>query len=333
MLNKQKILFLSPLREGWKEQIELLKAEFTDIEFVTKEDTDHILSLLPEAMGIIPFRITSEQVLSAKNLKIIFIPWSGTDALPLDTIRKCGCMLANTHGNASSVAEHAVTLALAAMHRIIPYHQDLQQGLWHGFVKGFSESDQWMRLTGKRCTILGAGEIGSLLAKILHEGFQCEVKGWKKHPVLDSLPFFDSIETDLHQAVLDAEIVFITLPLTESTKDLFNQDNIDWLTNKLIINTGRATILNEIALYKALQEKFILYAGLDVWYDYPIDKQEPKYPSKLPFHVLPNVVISPHIGGYSREGQYQMLLDTMANIRAYLKTGKPIWQVNLEKGY
>lgn len=329
----RKILFLSPLRTGWKEPIEQLRQAFPNTDFITTEDTHDVLSLLPEADGIIPFRITAEQLQSAKKLKIIFIPWSGTDSLPMEAVRKAGCIVANTHGNASSVAEHAVTLALSAMHRIILNHLDLQKGKWHGFIMGFPDSDQWIRLTGKQCCVLGTGEIGTLVAGILHNGYQCSVVGWKKHSASSFDPVFDRIETDLSVALKNADIVFVTLPLTDSTKHLFRKENITWLHNKIVVNVGRALIFEESALYQALYDRVILYAGLDVWYHYPFHKQEPTYPSVLPYHSLPNVVISPHIGGYSKEGQYQMILDTMANIRSYLTTGKPIWQVQTDKGY
>lgn len=332
-MDKKIILFLSPLRKGWKEQVDLLREEFPNVHFVTPGDVDNILDMLPEAEGIIPYRITAEQVQSATKLKIIFIPWSGTDSLPIDAVRESHCIIANTHGNASSVAEHAVTLALTAMHRIISYHQDLQKGVWHGFIKSFSETDQWMRLTGKRCAILGTGEIGSLLARILKAGFHCQVKGWKKRKVLSPISFFDNISTDLQETLKDSEIVFVTLPLTEHTRNLFHEGNINWLFDKVVVNVGRGLIFEEKALYQALLNNKIRTAGLDVWFDYPYDKKEPKFPGHYPFHTLSNIVMSPHIGGYSREGQYQMLLDTMSNIRSYLSDGHPIWSIQLDKGY
>ena len=327
------ILFLSPLRNGWKEPIESLRNEFPEVQFITTEKTENTASYLPKAEGIIPYRITADQIRLAQRLKIIFIPWSGTDSLPLDAIMESGCMVANTHGNASSVAEHAITLALSAMHRLIPYHLDLQNGYWHGFIKGFSEADQWNRLTGKRCAVLGVVEIGALVARILQSGFHCQVKGWKKNPIKETLPFFDVVSTSLEEVLQDSEVVFITLPLTSSTKHLFHQGNMHLLSGKVVVNVGRGGIFEEKALYDSLKNSQILCAGIDVWYNYPFDKIEPKFPGHYPFHTLPNLVMSPHIGGYSKEGQTQMMIDTMTNIRSYLKTGQPVWKIQLEKGY
>jgi len=327
------IVFLNKLNDYWLERIEKLKKEYPGSTFITYKDTGNLRSLIPQANGIVIGDISNEEVENANNLEIIFGPWAGIDFLKKDILKKRGIILANTHGNSKAVAEHTVSLSLALLGRIVEYHNDLERGIWHGFIKGSQKEDLWVSLMGKNCGILGLGNIGLQLAKILKNGFNCHIIGFKKHFTKEKYQFVDEIIFDLLELILKAEIIFNVLPLTKETINLLNWEIISQMKNKFLISVGRALIIDEYALYRALKEDILAGAAIDVWYNYPKTKDEVALPSVYPIHTFKNVVISPHVGGFTVEGQTSMIDETIENIKSYLTVGAPLSKVDLDLEY
>ncbi len=327
------ILFLNKLNEYWLEKIEELKGEFLDSTFITYKDTENLRSLSPQANGVVIGDISNEEVENAKNLEIIFGPWTGIDFLNKGTLKKRRIVLANTHGNSKAVAEHTVSLSLALLGRIVEYHNDLERGLWHGFTKGSPKEDLWVSLMGKNCGILGLGNIGLQLAKILKNGFNCHIIGFKKHPTKEWYEFVDEINFDLSKVVQKSDIIFNVLPLTKETVNLLNWELLSQMKGKFLISVGRALIIDEHALYRAIKEGILAGAAIDVWYNYPKSRDEVALPSVYPIHTFKNVVISPHVGGFTVEGQTSMIDETIENIKSYLTVGVPLSKVDLDLEY
>ena len=105
------------------------------------------------------------------------------------------------------------------------------------------------------------------------------------------------------------------------------------MKNKFLISVGRALIIDEYALYRALKEGILAGAAIDVWYNYPKSKDEVSLPSVYPIHTFKNVVISPHVGGFTVEGQTSMIDETIENIKSYLTVGAPLSKVDLDLEY
>jgi len=326
------ILFLNRLDDHWMESIQRLKREFPHVEMITYKDAERPRSLLPQADAVVTGYLSQEEVHKASKLKIIFVPFAGVNMLPIEEIRQRGIVVSNVHGNAKYVAERALALALALLGRIVEYHKDLERGIWHGFAVGNTSEDKWITLFGKRCAILGLGKIGRELAKLL-KAFQCYVIGFKKTPPKEVIPHVDKITTDLEKAVEDAEIVFVTLPLTLETEGLIDGNILSKMKGKYLINVGRGRVIDEEALYKALKEGVLVGAAIDVWYQYPKARNHAVLPSRYPIHTFRNVVISPHISGIVEEAMKANVEETLENIRKWLITGEPINRVDLERMY
>jgi phosphoglycerate dehydrogenase-like enzyme len=133
--------------------------------------------------------------------------------------------------------------------------------MWGG--KGLADS--WDSLAGKRCTLLGTGEIGRWIARFL-KIFGCEVIGFKLKPVETIPENFDDITLELNAALEGSELVFISLPLTKETKGMFDAGVISRMAGKFLVNVGRGEVVEEEALYNALKTGLLKGAGLDVWY-------------------------------------------------------------------
>jgi hypothetical protein len=141
----------------------------------------------------------------------VFVPFVGINHLPSDLLIERNVDVFNCHGNAESVAERALALALAAYGRVIEYHNDLRQGKWHGFWFGKGHEDFWHSIFRKPCAVLGVGAIGTILARLL-KAFDCPVTGYRRRMSADAPPCFDRVTNDVADAHRDAEIVFVACP-------------------------------------------------------------------------------------------------------------------------
>jgi phosphoglycerate dehydrogenase-like enzyme len=325
-----KLLFHTRLNRLWLEKIEQLRNEFPRVDFIT--DVQKADREIKNADSVVAGEITREVIQRAKKLKIIFVPYVGIDALPLDYIKTHGIRISNVHGNARSVAERCIALALSFYSKIIDYHNDLKQFKWHGYWAKGTLSDTWESIQGKTCTVIGTGEIGKAIARYL-KVFDCRTIGFKKRAVTEKSDCFDEITTDLNEALEKGELIFVTLPLTEDTRGMFSAEILHRLKGKFLVNVGRGSIVDEEGLYRALKEGILAGAGIDTWYNYPEKGETTAKPSKYPIHELPNVILSPHLAGFTPQAAGVNIEQTIENIRSYIQTGRATYEVDPDLMY
>ena len=325
-----KVVFYNRLNRFWLQEIEELRNEFNHVDFVT--EPEEVESALESANALVTGGISRELIRRAQRLEVIFVPFAGVDGLPLDYVKERGVKISNAHGNAPYAAERGIAMTLAFYGKVIDYHNDLKESRWHGFAAHRGIRDTWDSIRGKTCAILGAGEIGKQIAKLLNV-FDCRVIGFKKRPVSETPEHFHQITLNLDEALKEGELIFICLPLTEQTKGMFSAEVLAGLKGKFLVNVGRGGIVDEEGLYWALKNGILKGAGIDVWYEYPEEGEDQRNPSKYPIHELPNVVLSPHVAGFTPQSATLNIEQTIDNIRAYLKTGKPVFEVNPDLMY
>jgi phosphoglycerate dehydrogenase-like enzyme len=326
-----KIIFYNKLNRFWLEKIEDLRHEFSHVDFIT--DKDRIKTKIEDADAIVAGELTADLFGRFRNLKIIFVPYAGPDALPFDQIKKRNIRVANVHGNAIYVAERAVAMALGFYGKIIDYHNDLKKFQWHGYWATGNVEDSWDSMQARTCAVIGTGAIGRYIAKYL-KVFDCQVIGFKRRPLKHVPEFFDEITLDLDRALEQSELIFITLPLTQDTKGLFSAEILSGLNGKFLVNVGRGGVVDEEGLYRALKDGILKGAAIDVWYVYPQKgKSTATQPSRYPIHELPNVVLSPHLAGFTPQAARLNIEQTVENIRSYLKTGKALFEIDPEFMY
>ena len=248
-------------------------------------------------------RPSAERLEASSELTTLIIPWAG---LPQKTRE---LMLAhphiavhNLHYNARATAEMAVTLMLSAAKFVVPIDRALRRGDWSVRYGG----DRSIELSGKRALILGYGAIGRRVAAACC-GLGMEVAAIRRNPVTSSHPG-ESAEvhppSSLPAQLRIADVLIVTLPLTPETEGLIGAEQLALLGERaILVNVGRGPIVDEEALFRALQSGRLYAAGLDVWYRYPRDETARKNtpPSKFPFWDLENVVLSPHRAGDNSE--------------------------------
>ena len=232
------------------------------------------------------------------NLKIISRLGVGMDNIDLDDATKKGIKIYKTKTTpAPAVAELTLGLMLDVVRKITVHHQNLISGIW--------QKQMGNLLKGKTLGIIGLGTIGKTLVKL--------VKGFNFNILAFDL-FYDNKFAEEHKVnycdidtlLSQSDIVSIHLNLTADTKGIMNKERLNKMKlESILINTSRGGIIDEEALYKALKEKNILGAGLDVFNEEP-------YSGLLT--ELDNVVLTPHIGAYAKELRVKMEIEAVENL-------------------
>lgn len=328
-----KLLFLHKHNSYWDKKFEELKSEFKDLQILFINDKNSSKEkLLKEVDGIIGGFISEDEIDIAENLRIIFVPFAGVEQLPMKKLKEKNILVSNAHGNGKFVAERAVALALALLGKVIPFHNDLKNGVWHGFSVGESVFDSWISIQDKSIGILGFGAIGQNIAKFL-KPFGVKINIFKYNKI-DYLPKnVDNVFYNIDEVINESDILFLSLPLTEHTYEIINKERLMNMYNKYIVNVGRGRLISEEGLYLSLKEGILKGAALDVWFNYPTAEKKNVMPSKYPIWEFENVVLSPHVGGYSYHATTAGIDYTIDSIRSYIRNGKSLSIVDYNKEY
>ncbi|AEM77860.1 hydroxyacid dehydrogenase [Thermoanaerobacter wiegelii] len=250
-------------------------------------------------------KVTKETIVGANKLRVIGRLGVGIDNIDTEACKQKGIVVVNTPGeNAISVAEHVFGLILAVSRRLTCLDKLIREGRWKEKIKY-----EGIELFGKTIGIIGMGAIGKEVMRIAL-GFGMNVlyndieenKNIQRENVM-----YASLESVLSKS----DIVTLHVPLTQKTYHLINREKIKLMKQgAILINTARGAIVDEDALYDALSEGLIGGAGIDVY------TSEPLYTHK--FFKLENVVLTPHVGDFTKEAQDRILMRVCSEIKKYL---------------
>ena len=265
-------------------------------------DADYLL-----VSGRLPI---DEGVLSAaKHLKMIRRTGVGTEMLDLEAIKQHGIpVYVNAGVNAQSVAEHTLTLMLAALKRLPQINAQTHNGVWKKQQVGVTTRE----LKGKTVGLVGMGNIGRLVAAMLNP-FGAKViytDIFRQNEEVENnltLTYFESFEAMLPQC----NILSFHCPLTKENTEMLNKETLAKIKQgAIVVNTARGKLINPDDLYEALKSGQLSAAALDTHYDEPLKEG-------YELAGLDNVILTPHIGGLSYEAFYQMMKDAVQNIVAF----------------
>jgi len=238
--------------------------------------------------------VTEETLEGNKNLKLIGTPSAGLNHIDVNAATKRGIIVVNTPGaNADSVAEFTFALILAATRRVVRADAQLRKGMIHELES--YKILMGVQLRGKTIGIVGAGHIGSRVAMIAR-GFGMNILLYD--PIL--LPthveqFGRAVELD--ELLRESDVVSIHVPLTNQTLRMFAADQLKMMKKSaVLVNTSRGMVVNEPDLIRALKERQIAAASLDVQAHEPLQRDDPLL-------ELDNVVVTPHIASITKEAQ------------------------------
>jgi len=257
------------------------------------------------------FNTGGEMMDGFPDLKIISCFGSGYESIDLAAAHARGIKVTNTVGaNASTVADLAVALLLASMRHVVYGDQLLRKGEWRGEDQArmlFSPA-----VTGRRIGIIGLGAIGRKIGERM-AAFETEIGYFNRSKKSDvDWPFFNS---PLELAKW-ADVLMLAHRADETNRHMINAEVLDALgPNGHIVNISRGSAIDEDALIAALNDRRIAGAALDVFEDEPNVRPE--------LIASPYTVLTPHIGGGTREAYVAMSDTVVANVCA-LFDGKPL---------
>jgi phosphoglycerate dehydrogenase-like enzyme len=273
-----------------------------------------------------------EQIEASPNLKKLIIPWAGLSTRTRELlINYPDLEVHNLHYNSVPVAETAVALMMAAAKYIIPIDRRFRGHDWRPRYNPYPA----LMLKDRNALVLGYGSIGKEIARICH-GLGMKVTAIKRiidKPSDEYAKIYPPME--LHNLLPEANVLFISLPMTPETRDSIGKKELGLLPDgAILVNIARGPIINEKALYDELASGRIS-AGLDVWYNYPKTEEDRKYcnPSDYEFHMLENVVMTPHLAERSDLSE-DLNVDGLAVMLNLAAHGKPLPnKVDVLQGY
>lgn len=240
------------------------------------------------------------------RLKMIARHGLGFEKIDIPVATRNGVCVTTTPGMlASAVAETAFTLTLECGRRIAKRDAELQQGEW-------KRSPLGTQLENKTVGIVGFGNIGRKYAQYC-KGFDCTLLAYDIHYDEDALKRLNVEPVSLEELAQRSDIISVSCPLNEHTRGLISEDIIRMMKKSAyIVNTSRGATIDEKAMIRALDEGRIAGAGLDVF------EQEP-LPKNNPLRGRENVVMSPHVASNTVEGFRETQDDILVSIGQFLK--------------
>lgn len=274
----------------------------------------------------------SQRILStAKELKLIQVPWTGMDSFDFSSVQGCSIPICNTHSNAESVAEMGVALVLDLLKKVSYHDRKMRIGNWNREQKPLDLKSKMLHR--QTVCILGYGNIGSRIGKLV-SAFGAKVIA------VDDCPKTSDMISEIYRseeigiAISQADVIICTLPLTDSTIGIINNEMLSLMKDGVVfVNISRENIVDENALWRALENGKVGAFGSDVWWNVPRRGESQSYPSaKYEFWTLDNVLMSPHRAGFVEEC-FPHLDDAIKNIIALAKGQKLMNIVDITKGF
>ncbi len=233
------------------------------------------------------------------NLKYIQLTSAGFDRAPMDYINEHDIKIFNARG------VYSIPMAEFAICGVLELYKQSKFFLENQSAKRWEKHRDLLELFGKTVCIVGCGSIGAECAKRF-KAFDCKVIGVATY-ARKAENFDDIVSTErLDDVLADADVVVLTLPLTESTYHLINDDKLSLMKESaILVNMARGAIVDTVALIKALENNKIGGAVLDVFEEEPLD-------DKSPLWTFENVILTPH-NSFVGEGNQNRLEKVILN--------------------
>lgn len=302
---REKAAIIGPIDDIGKKTIhEGLDCDFDVIEIASKEEYQKLADCSYAILRTL--KLNGEDIQKAPKLKLIQRWGVGYDSVDIQTAAANGIQVAVTAGiNAVPVAEYTILLMLSVYRNLLQIDRNVRIGKW----KDDGLIARSYLIQEKTVGLIGMGSIGREVAKRV-QAFGADVVYY------DAIRLSEEREQQLHVRYLpmqelfrQADIISVHVPLLESTRNLINKERLCLMKKTaIVINTSRGGIINEADLYWALSSGTILGAGLDVFAQEPVEKDNPLL-------TLQQVTVSAHCAGNTIDNSVQMARRCVENIR------------------
>lgn len=257
------------------------------------------------------------------NARLFHAPAAGTDAVNT-ALLPAQCTLANCFDHENAIAEYVIAALLMRHVPLARADQDLRQQRWTYWAG--RPTALRTELGAQTLGLVGFGHIAQTVAQRAKAfGMRVHVANRSaiSHPMVDRSWTLDG----LHDFMGTCDAVVVSLPLTENTQGLVGATAIAAMRpNAVLLNVGRGAVIDEKALYEALQARQIGGAVIDTWYQYPAPTQPECAPSQFDFASLDNVLMTPHMSGWT-SGTVRRRQETLADNIGRLSRGEALINV------
>lgn len=293
--------------------VQIFRDNGVDVDFepALGKDKDALLAKIADYDGLAirsATKATEKLIDAATNLKVIGRAGIGVDNVDLKAASRRGIIVMNTpFGNSITTAEHAISLMMAVARQIPAADASTQAGKW--------EKSRFMgvELTGKTLGLIGAGNIGSIVADRA-QGMKMRVVAYDPYLSPERAERLGIEKVELEELLPRADFITLHTPLTDKTRGIIGAEAIAQMKDGVrVINCARGGLIDEEALAAALDSGKVAGAGIDVF------EVEPATDS--PLFGKPNVVCTPHLGAATTEAQENVALQVAEQMSAYLTRG------------
>ena len=253
----------------------------------------------------------------ASRLKFIGRVGAGLENIDQDAAQELGIELIKApEGNANAVGEHNLGMLLMLLNRLQITDREVRNGLW------LREENRGIELDSLTVGLIGYGYMGKAFAKKL-KGFECRVIC---HDIVPDVGDEHAEQVSLELLKKEADVISLHVPLTDQTQGMINSQFLNSLSKPIwLLNTARGRCVVTADLIRALDSGQVLGAGLDVL-EYEKKSFESLFENGIPdaFQALldhPNVVLSPHVAGWTRESKVKLAQTIVNKILALNLTG------------
>lgn len=297
---KGKVLVAAPVHEVLIHGLEAAGYHLLHAEKISQAEG---LSLIHDCVGVVTstrLQLDRELLDAAPGLQWIGRMGSGMEVIdvPYAESRGIRCVF-SPEGNSNAVAEHAVGMLLGLTKHIVWSHAEVKSGLW------VRDANRGYELEGRTVGIIGFGHTGRAFARKL-QGFDVRILAYDVREIGEMPGYVTSCTLEYLQQ--ESDIISFHVPFAPDTHYYFNEKFLERLSKRtVVLNTSRGIVVNASVLKRGLDEGKIAGACLDVWEEEPLDRMGAVQKKILEELVQrKNVVITPHIAGYSHEAVYKM---------------------------
>jgi D-3-phosphoglycerate dehydrogenase len=311
-VKERKVLFIDTAHPVLREELEKDDWECHAFEGYERED---YLRVMPAYQGVIirsKIKLDRPVLENAVNLKFIGRVGAGLENIDVAYAEQRGIHCLNApEGNRDAVGEQAVGMLLMLMNKLRVADAEVRQGIWK------REANRGTELGGKTVGIIGYGNTGSAFARKL-SGFDIQVMAYDKYKHGYSDGFVK--ETSMEELYEKCDIVSLHVPLTDETRYMAGKNFFKQFQKEIIVvNTARGKVLDTSALVEAIHSGEVSGACLDVL-EYEGLSFEDLDHTQIPLAFrelvgMDNVVLSPHIAGWTRESGYKLAMVLVEKIR------------------